>query len=79
MKPSYQNTKVLMPGVPLSYFLSEEIPEVPLMQYVKFNPRIHAIDLSLRKVYIRVIYNQASTGLELMIPLKLLFLVGMWA
>ena len=50
-------------------FFSEETPEVPLVQYVKFNPRIYTIDLSLRNVCIRVIYNQGSTGLELMIPL----------
>ena len=50
-------------------FFSEETPEVPLVQYIKFNPRINAIDLSLRNVYIRVIYNEGSTGLELMIPL----------
>ena len=50
-------------------FLPEEIPAVSLMQYVKFNPKIHTVDLSLKNVYMRVIYNQCSTGLELMIPL----------
>ena len=50
-------------------FLSEEIPEVPLVQYVKFNPKIHTVDLSLKNVYIGAIYNQCSIGLELRIPL----------
>ena len=53
--------------------LSEEnsanLPEVPLVQYVKFKPRTLTVDLSLKNVYTGVVYNQGSTGLELMIPL----------
>ena len=49
--------------------ISANLPEVPLVQYVKFNLKAHMVDLSLKDVYMRVVYNQDSTGLELMIPL----------
>ena len=53
----------------LSEETSANLPGVPLVQYVKFKPRTLTVDLSLKNVYTRVVYNQGSTGLELMIPL----------
>ena len=53
----------------LSKETSANLPEVSLVQYVKFNLKAHMVDLSPKNVYMRVVYNQYSTGLELMIPL----------
>ena len=48
---------------------STNLLDIPLVQYIKFNPKTHTVNLLLMNVYARVVYNQGSTGLKLMSPL----------